>query len=82
MKRTSPATVIAETFSCDVADIRDYRYQPGHTRQAIYAIGNSYFGVSSTTPKDEEYAWTKALDQWSAQRHGTILWRADAEERV
>lgn len=77
--RTRPATVIAETFSLDVADVREYRYQPGQTKQAIYAIGERYFTVSATPPKDKEYSWKQASDQWSAQRHNTILWEAGTE---
>jgi hypothetical protein len=75
----NPAVVIAETFSSNVTDIREYRYQPGQTKQAIFAIGNVYYTVSSGEPKDKEYAWEKAPDQWSAERHGTVLWVAKSE---
>jgi hypothetical protein len=80
-KRTDGATVIAETFGCDVREMKEYRYQSTRTKQAIYAIGAKYFTVSSDQPKDKDFAWQLNKDQWSAQRHGTQLWVAETESQ-
>ena len=35
--------IIAATFGLDSKDVEEYRYQPGRTQQAIYAMSNYYF---------------------------------------
>lgn len=52
MKRKSIAMQIAEHFGCDVADIRDYEYQPGTWTRKVYAgfDGNSYWSAGGKTP--------------------------------
>ncbi len=75
-----PAAIIAATFGWDVSEARERRYQDTRTKQPIYATGNEYYTVSKKTPKDTEYAWRKAKDQFFAEQSGTILWVADANE--
>lgn len=73
-------TVIASTFGMDSAGFEgDYRYQPTRTSRAIYAIGDDYFAVGKTAPKDEVgQPWIKHQDQVFAQQYGTTLWMAAA----
>jgi hypothetical protein len=72
------ATIIATTFCMDVSGFdADYRYQPGHTKRAIYSIGDLYFAVGKTAPADVVgQSWELDPDQCIASQHGTKLWRA------
>ncbi|CAB4143088.1 hypothetical protein UFOVP435_58 [uncultured Caudovirales phage] len=76
------STIIATTFFMDVSGFEgDYRYQPGHTKKAIYSIGDVYFCVSKTKPKDEVgQPWQLAADQAVAERHNTKLWFSKMSE--
>lgn len=68
--------LLAATFGMDVAEIRDYRYQPGKYKKAIYAIGNDYFCVSRTKPKEPEgIIWSKHNDQFFTEPKNTVLWK-------
>jgi hypothetical protein len=75
-RRVSSAAIIAQTFCCDVADIRDYRYHYGRTTKPVYAIGRGYYCVSPTMPRELGLTWEYAPDQCIAQLHNTVLWFA------
>lgn len=60
----SIAMQIAEHFGCDVADIRDYDYQPGFWTRKVYAgmDGNRYWSANCKTPPkhrdgDDSLVW-------------------------
>ena len=44
--------IIAATFSTDCAGFEEYRYQPTRTTRAIYTVGDDYYAVGKTKPKD------------------------------
>jgi hypothetical protein len=67
----SIARQIAEHFGCDVADIRDYEYQPGTWSRKVYAgmDGNRYWSTGGTKPPrycDEEggITWRSVKSNW------------------
>ena len=67
--------IIASTFSTDCSGFEEYRYQPTRTSRAIYTLGNDYYAVGKTAPKDEVgQPWEKHSDQFWAERYNTILW--------
>jgi len=69
------SSIIAATFSTDSAGFEDCRYQPGRTSRAIYTVGNDYFAVGKTKPKDEVgKPWEKFSDQFWAEKYNTTLW--------
>jgi hypothetical protein len=70
------AAIIASTFGIDVSGFEaDYRYQPTRTTRAIYAIGDGYYAVGKSAPKDEVgNPWELAKDQCWAGQNGTKLW--------
>jgi hypothetical protein len=77
----SPTAVIAATFSWDGETMREYRYQPGRTKRAIYAIGDCYYAVGKTKPTDDVGSeWRTHPDQTFAKKAGTVLWYADVSE--
>ena len=74
----SAAIQIAEHFGCDVADIRDYDYQPGHWSRKVYAgmDGNRYWaGAGAKPPKhrdmDGGIVWRQVDSNW---RGNAPLW--------
>jgi len=71
-------SVIANTLEIDPVELRDYRYQQGRTRRAIYGIGDRWFAVGKTAPTDlvdrGAAAWVPHADQFFARRAGTVLW--------
>jgi hypothetical protein len=75
------AQIIAQTFSTDVAYVRDCRYQPGHTISPIFTIGDDYYTVTTRgfPPKDREYSWERHADQFIANAANKTLWVAKAE---
>lgn len=79
----STREVIAATFGWDIGEVSDYRYQPGHTKQAIYAVGEHYFAVGKKKPTDlteyGEVEWELNPDQYWAEQKGTKLWRTKEE---
>lgn len=79
----STREVIAATFGWDIGEVSDYRYQPGHTKQAIYAMGEHYFAVGKKKPTDlteyGEVEWELHPDQFWAEQKGTKLWRTKEE---
>lgn len=76
-KRKSIAMQIAEHFSCDVADIREYDYQPGLWTRKVYAgmDGNKYWSAGGDKPprhrEGGEIVWTKVPSNWPGNGH---LW--------
>lgn len=74
--------IIAETLGWDIRELSEYRYQPGRTKQSLYAIGQQYFAVSPKLPKDKDYAWMLHADQFSASKQNTKLWVADVDARA
>jgi hypothetical protein len=77
--RANAARIIAESLSIDLADMREYRYQPSRTGGlAIYAIGERYFAVSPAKPTWDGLDWREHPDQFWAKRAETVLWVADA----
>ena len=70
MKSKRAAMQIAEHFGCDVADIRDYDYQPGRWSRKVYAgfDGNRYWaGAGKTAPKhsdDNSISWKQVPSNW------------------
>lgn len=65
--------VIATTLGMDYDELKEYRYQPGHTNRAIYAVGDYYYTTGKRKPKDD-YAWQEHRDQFWAKQKNTILW--------
>ncbi len=77
------AKIIAETFGWDISEARECRYQPGRTKQPLYAVGNTYYCVSKSLPKDDVGApWEKNRDQFFAERAGTVMWKATIGENA
>jgi len=67
--------IIAATFGLDSRDVEEYRYQPGRTQQAIYAISDYYFACGKRKPKDEVGdEWQRVKDQFWAAQNNTVLW--------
>lgn len=53
---------LAMHLGWDVSELKDYRYQPGRTSKAVYAIGNDY--MCATKGKDKP-ATHEGIDfQW------------------
>ena len=68
---------IAATLGFDLPEMKDYRYQDTRTTRAIYSIGDSYFAVGKTAPKDKVgKPWFKAKDQFWAEHSNTVLWES------
>lgn len=44
-KRITSARAIAEVLGLDLADMKECRYQPTETKQAIYSIANDYYAA-------------------------------------
>ena len=71
MTRKSVAMQIAEHFSCDVADIREYDYQPGTYSPKVYngMDGNNYWSAGPRPPKyrgdaEENMKWVQVESNW------------------
>lgn len=68
---------IAEHFGCDIADIRDYNYQPGHWLRAVYAgfDGNRYWSAGGDTPprhrESNDLVWRRVPSNFPGNPH---LW--------
>ena len=60
-------------WSCDVSDVSEHRYQPGRTKQAIYAFDNGYYAYGAVMPKDIGDGWVKHSDQ-SFCSEGKSVW--------
>lgn len=76
--RKSAATILAENWGWDRADVEEHRYRYGHTRQPIYALEDGYYCVSPTPPKDD-YKWEVWQgNQDVAAAYGTTIWHAKA----
>jgi hypothetical protein len=78
MART--AAIIASTFGWDIAEVRESRYQDTRTKQPLFVLDGRYYTTSKDAPKDKEYDWKQATDQFWAKQSDTILWVADTQE--
>lgn len=83
MKRKSIAMQIAEHFSCDVADIREYDYQPGTYAPKVYCgmDGNNYWSAGPRPPRATRYdscplVWVRVESHW---RGNGPLWVAKGD---
>lgn len=83
MNRKSIAIQIAEHFGCDVADIREYDYQPGHWTRKVYSgmDGNRYWSAGGDKPPrhrdgDDDLVWTKVESNWRGNAH---LWKGESK---
>ncbi|CAB4153187.1 hypothetical protein UFOVP605_46 [uncultured Caudovirales phage] len=76
-KRKSVATKLAEHFGWDVADLRDFNYQPGRFTPRVYAgmlSKNEYWSAGSTPPKDRDecgFIWERVESSFPG---GGTLW--------
>lgn len=48
------ATLLAEHFGWDVADVRDNEYQPGQFTRKVYVLGNDYYSAGKRPPLDSD----------------------------
>lgn len=67
--------IIADTLGLELSELEEYRYQSTRNKRAIYCIGNDYFAVGQTAPKDE-LKWQPYKDQFFAKQKATTLWHA------
>ena len=78
MSRKSIAQQIAEHFGCDIADIRECKYQPGHWSQAVFAgfDGNKYWSAGRSAPRhrdgDDGIVWVSVPSNYPGNNN---LWR-------
>lgn len=80
-KRVNTREIIADTLGLFYNDVSDYRYQSTKTKQAVYAVGNGYYIVSKSKPKDDMGGdWELYPDQFAAERAGTYLWWVNGGE--
>jgi hypothetical protein len=76
------AMQIAEHFGCDVADIRDYDYQPGFWNRKVYAgmDGNRYWSAGGNKPPrhrdGDDLQWIKVKSNWKGNPD---LWVGEPE---
>jgi len=82
MSRKSIARQIAEHFGCDIADIRDYNYQPGHWSRDVFAgfDGNRYWSAGGSTPPQHrdgstDTVWKQVVSYYPSNPH---LWVGEA----
>ena len=77
------AMQIAEHFGCDVADIRDYDYQPGMWTRKVYAgmDGNRYWSAGGNKPPrhrdgDDALVWVRVPSHWKGNPD---LWMGESK---
>ncbi len=71
----SAAEAIAFVFSSDVAEVREYRYQPTkHAKIHVYAIGDCYY-CATLWDQDPPEGWEWNLINQSSY-HGRKVYRA------
>tara|TARA_R110000823_G_scaffold304626_2_gene426334 strand:- start:452 stop:685 length:234 start_codon:yes stop_codon:yes gene_type:complete len=76
MKRIN---VVAYSLEMDPSDLSEYRYKSTRTSRSIYAVGDNYYAQGKTKPADAVGGeWEKHLDQYWAEKAGTILWVCSA----
>ena len=81
-RRKSSAYVLGATWGWDLSEVRECEYQPGHTgKDRIYAVSNDYWAVGQHAPKwgvdgPVPLTWERYGDQFFAEKHGTVIWRA------
>lgn len=77
MNRKSTAMQIAEHFGWDVAEVREYRYQPGRWSQAVYLglDGNNYWSAGRRPPRyrdgDDGLKWVSVPSNYPGNNN---LW--------
>lgn len=70
--------VLAATFSWDVSEAKECRYQDTRTKCPIYSVGDKYYAVSKTEPKDKVGGpWRQHNDQYFAGKKNTVVWVCD-----
>ena len=78
MSRTSPVTILANTFWTDNETIRDHSYQPGRYSVPLYDINDRLLCVSRRKPVANEagYTFVPCEDRLQAEsgKHGTVVW--------
>jgi len=71
-------SAIASAIGLCYEELEEYRYFPGNTSRAVYAVGNDYYCAGKSHPKDLlGMKWEKAPDQWEAERKNTVVWIAN-----
>lgn len=59
---------IAQHLMLDYAEVEDYRYHYGHTTQPVYAIDDSYYCATKTSPAKHRYNmsfnWVEVSDEF------------------
>jgi hypothetical protein len=80
--RMSSSNIIASTFSMDIAEMPEHRYQSTRwSSPAVYNFGGDmYYAVSKTKPKHDLGGgrnWKPCRDQFWAKKAGTVLWELD-----
>lgn len=71
---------LAATLGMDVAELREYRYQPTRTAIPVYAIGDTYYCVSQTNPGNlNGMNWERMSDQFWAEMAKTVCWKSEVE---
>lgn len=75
MKRNSSPAILAATLGWCVRELSEYRYKSTRTKQPIYSIGERFFTVGATIPKDDVgWPWKQYKDQFWASKNNTVLW--------
>lgn len=74
------AYILASTLGIDSADMKDYRYQPTRTPFPLWALGDHYYTVSPTKPRNYMgLEWVEYRDQFFASSSNTKVWIAPME---
>ena len=75
---------IAEHFGWDVADVRDYHYQPGTFSKRVYAgmDGNMYWSAGKLPPRErgvlhQTMVWRRVESNYPGNG---VLWVASSDE--
>lgn len=86
--RFSVASAIASHFGFDVAEARQYRYQPTRTPCAVYAVDDGYFTATKGAKKPREaddhftgqWKWNEVAALGYAKAMGWHIWRHVADD--
>ena len=70
-------TALATHLGWDVADVRDCRYQQGHTRGLVFSVGEYYYTVCKVGKKPAKFdlEW-EAVDSWITTPYQWLVFRA------
>lgn len=72
-KRKQAHTIIAEFYGMDSREVHECRHHYGLTKQPIYVLGDDYFAVGKSMPKDEYGTGWKAV----ATVDDTTIWKSE-----